>query len=233
MTNRRSAMIFGALMVSSLCAAEAWRPRRFLADSAKRIDLDQLIPSSFGNWRIDPHVIPLQAAPDVQKVLAETYDALLSRTYVSLTGSRVMLSIAYGRNQHDGMNTHRPEICYPAQGLSIRRSSERVDISVFGNELPVTRLVAGHGSRNEPITYWLRVGDSVTHFGRDQKWSTLRYGLRGLIPDGMLVRLSSIDEDALSAFQIQVGFARDLISAASVAAREAMLGVQFIRQSQP
>jgi EpsI family protein len=233
MTSRRSAMIFAVTMVGALGVAEAWRPRRFISDSAQRIDVDQLVPATFGNWKIDPRVIPLQAAPDLQKVIEETYDATLARTYVNAAGQSVMLSMAYGRNQHDGMNSHRPEICYPAQGLSIRRNSEQASIEVFGHGLPVTRMVAGHGGRNEPITYWLRVGDSITHFGRDQKWVTLRYGLRGLIPDGMLVRLSSIDESAPNAFQIQEAFAQDLMAAVSAPAREAMLGAAFLRRPQP
>ncbi|MGS0759311.1 exosortase C-terminal domain/associated protein EpsI, partial [Roseateles sp. GG27B] len=55
-------------------------------------------------------------------MLDATYDETLAMTFKNAAGERVMLSLAYGRNQHKGMITHRPEICYPAPGFKLNSS---------------------------------------------------------------------------------------------------------------
>jgi len=217
--------IFAIVMAATMVGAFAWRPTHYLADRKTRVDLETLVPASFGGWTIDPSIVPLQPAPDLQKVIAETYDQTLARTYRNLKGERIMLSVAYGRNQHEGMNTHRPEICYPAQGFPIVPGSSQVTSLPFeGRPLKITKLVAATPSRHEPITYWLIVGDQVTTFGRGHKIATLEYGLRGLIPDGMLIRVSSIDPEDAHAFGMQERFIGDMLAAMTPANRVLVLG---------
>jgi len=74
-------------------------------------------------------------------------------------------------------------------------------------------LMSKMGNRNEPITYWLVVGDKVSNTRTDQKLTQLRLGLKGLIPDGMLVRVSSIDSDMNRGHQMQAKFLADLAAA--------------------
>ena len=219
-----AAAVFASLMASAVIVAAAWKPHIYAADLKPKIELEALIPKSFGDWKIDPSVIPLQPAPDLQKVLDATYDQTLARTYRNPGGQRVMLSIAYGRNQHEGMNTHRPEVCYPAQGLAITRGTVAGSLPFHNQGLPVFRLVATQGARNEPITYWLRVGDELTSFGRGHKIVALEYGVKGLIPDGILVRVSSIESNEAAAFALQERFIGDMLGAMSPAARVAVLG---------
>ena len=76
--------------------------------------------------------------------------------------------------------------------------------------LPVERMVAKQGARVEPITFWFAIGDYVAVSGQDQKLAQLRYGLRGLIPDGMLVRVSNIDNDEKAAYALQADFVRQM-----------------------
>ncbi|MBS0446506.1 MAG: EpsI family protein [Proteobacteria bacterium] len=218
------ATVFAVLMACAVLVAAAWMPRRYLADEKPKFQLAQMFPERFAGWEVDPSIVPVQPAPDLQKVLDATYDQTLARTYRNARGDRVMLSIAYGRNQNEGMNTHRPEICYPAQGLPISAASVRGDLPFGKIEIPVTRLVATKDARNEPITYWLIVGDRITHFGDGHKLATLRYGLSGRIPDGMLVRISSIDPDSQRAFALQQRFADDMLGAMSATARTTVLG---------
>lgn len=217
--------VFAACMLGSTFLALAWRPTAYLADMKPPIELESLVPKVMGEWTVDTSIVPLQPAPDLQKVIAETYDQTMARTYRNAQGQRVMLSIAYGRNQHEGMNTHRPEICYPGQGLPIvSGSSRRSAPPLLGQPVEMTQLVARSGSRNEPITYWLIVGDTVTHYGRAHKLVTLEYGLLGKIPDGMLIRVSSIDVDNDGAFAVHQRFIADMLGAMTPAARIAMLG---------
>ena len=59
------------------------------------------------------------------------------------------------------------------------------------------------------------VGDRVTLSGTEQKLAQLAYSTRGVIPDGMLVRVSSIDQNAESAWLMQQSFIADLAGRAA------------------
>jgi len=85
-------------------------------------------------------------------------------------------------------------------------------------------LMSKLGQRHEPITYWLVVGDRVTLSRTDQKLTQFRLGLKGLIPDGLLVRVSSIDADMARGHQIQAQFLADMAGAFSESARDRVFG---------
>ncbi|HEY4083235.1 MAG TPA: EpsI family protein [Burkholderiaceae bacterium] len=186
------------------------RPTVHLADSERKVELESIFPKSFGNWQIDTNIPASIVSPDVQAMLKELYNQTLSRTYINnRTGQRIMLSVAYGGDQSDASRAHRPDVCYPAQGFDVL-SSGRTVLSLPEGTLPVERMVAKLGPRVEPITFWFAVGDYVAVSGQDQKLAQLRYGLRGLIPDGMLVRVSSIDNDEGVAYALQADFVRQM-----------------------
>lgn len=211
------------LMLAASGLALALRPTQKIADQAERIHLETMIPARLDGWQVDTTIIPLQPPPDLQAVIAETYDQTLARTYVNGAGERIMLSLAYGGAQREDMNTHRPEVCYPAQGFQLR--STRPDrLPVLGRELPLHRVVASLGNRYEPITYWVVVGDELTEFGLRHKLTTLKYGLTGRIPDGMLIRVSSIDRDEGHAFQLQDQFIQSMLAALTAKDQVRLLG---------
>lgn len=219
------ALVFAALMLAAAGLAEWMRPRVYIADQAGgRERLSAIVPEAFGDWQVDRSIVPIPPSPDLQKVLDETYDETLARTYRHADGRRVMLSLAYGRNQHKGMNTHRPEVCYPAQGFKLLTGTDRGSLSVDGRALGVQRLVAGLGARVEPITYWLTVGGEVTAFGSAQRLATIRYGLKGQVPDGVLVRISTIGDDATSAYITHEQFARAMLQSLAPAQRARLVG---------
>jgi len=199
-------------------------PNTGVAAMTESVPLETLFPSSFGNWRIDPDVIPIEPAADLRKVLAESYDQTLSRTYVNSRGYRVMLSVAYGGRRNQGMDIHRPEVCYPAQGMAVRRDTIVQTVDFDHHPLTLRRLVAGSGNRNEPISYWLVIGREVASFGYGHRIALLKYGLTGHVPDGMLVRVSSIDGDEPGAFQEQDAFLHDMLAALSPDFRRRILG---------
>lgn len=225
MNDRLRAACFAAAMVFASALAVAMQPRTYLADVHGRQRLAQLVPERFGLWTLDSSLVPIPPSPDLQQLLDRTYDEVLARSYRHRDGRRVMLSLAYGRNQHKGMNTHRPEICYPGQGFRIVSSTEPGQLGFQGRNIPVQRLVAAMGARNEPITYWLLVGDQITPFGYPQRWVTIRHGLRGEVPDGVLVRVSSVDADNAGAFLLHERFVQDLLGHLSAAQRVRLLGV--------
>jgi EpsI family protein len=215
-----------ALVMASASAAAVWMtPTQYMADKYPREKLAQVVPRAFGEWTVDSSIVPVPPSPDMQKVLDETYDETLALTYRNRAGQRVMLSLAYGRNQHKGMNTHRPEVCYPAQGFRLVSGSQSTaQIALGQRQLPVNRVVAVMGARNEPITYWLLVGDSITSFGYPQRAVAMRYGLKGEIPDGVLVRISSIDSNSAQAFEVQRRFIVDMLGAVQPSRLPRLLG---------
>ena len=58
------------------------------------------------------------------------------------------------------------------------------------------------------------------------KLAQLSYGFRGQIPDGMLVRASTIDNDDERAFAQQAQFLRELLAAVPPDSRKRLSGVQ-------
>lgn len=212
-----------ALMVAASGLAVAVRPTHRIANQAERLSLEAIIPAQFDGWQIDKTIVPVEPAPELRAVIAATYSQTLSRTYVHPSGAHVMLSLAYGENQDEDKSTHRPEVCYPAQGFDLI-SSRAETLNLFGRTVPLHRVIAKQGARNEPISYWVVVGDQITEFGIKHKLTTLKYGITGRIPDGMLIRVSSIDRDEKHAFQQQDKFIHSLLSAMSEKDQIRLLG---------
>jgi EpsI family protein len=88
----------------------------------------------------------------------------------------------------------------------------------------VKRLVMRQNARNEPITYWVTVGDKAVMSGLGQKYQRFIYGLTGKIPDGMLVRVSTIQPDENNAYQVQARFVNQMLDALSPKDRTRLLG---------
>lgn len=217
-------LLIGLLMFAAAGMALALKPTAKLAESGEQFNLETLIPTRFGDWKIDETIATLLVTPELQKVIDETYSQTLSRTYVNSAGKRIMLSVAYGGSHGEGMQTHRPEICYPAQGFQVVKNTQPAVLSTQYGELPIKRLVAAQGPRNEPITYWVVVGDQQTQFGLRMKLAQMRYTLTGVIPDGMLVRVSSIDRDETGAYDNQTDFVRAMLASMREAERERITG---------
>jgi EpsI family protein len=219
----RLSLLVGAAMLLAAVATRALTPATRLADARARFDLAASIPTDFAGWSVDTAIAPVAPNPDSQAALDRIYDQTLARTYIDASGQRVMLSIAYGGDQSKALQLHLPEVCYAAQGFQIVQRGEGVLTTGFG-PLPVKRLVARADVRNEPITYWITVGDQATRAGFAQKFQMLAYGLSGKIPDGMLVRVSTIDPDPRAAWRRQDGFTQAMLAALSPQLRTRLLG---------
>ena len=216
-------------MVLAFVASEYLTPRRVLADELPALNLNNAVPEQFGQWRLDPSVVPVLPDPTVQETVQAFYSSTLSRTYVRPDGARIMLTVAYGRNQNSASTAaHRPEFCYAAQGFVVQKTG--VDqIHVLDHDVKVVQLMATAGQRYEPITYWVTLGRTASIPGVSRKLAQLRYGLQGWIMDGMLMRVSSLtqssdlaDRNAASALHAQ--FINELAQAMSPDVRERFFG---------
>jgi EpsI family protein len=211
------------LMLASATLAAALRPTISLADERPPIDLKTMVPTAFGEWRQMEHNSAYIIDPQTQQLLETIYSETLTRTYSNNKGYQIMLSIAYGKNQSDALQVHKPEICYPAQGFQLFDKHADV-LDLGGKSVPITRLMTKLNQRHEPVTYWTVVGDRVTVSSIDKKLTEIRYAMTDRIPDGMLVRFSSIDGDVDNAYQNQDQFARAMIAAIATAHRERFSG---------
>ena len=219
-----TSIILGILMVSSGVLTMALTPTQRIADQQEKINLEIMIPAKFGDWQIDKSIVPLQIDTETQAKLDKIYNQTLARTYVNSQNERIMLSVAYGGDQSDNLAVHKPEVCYYVQGFEIMKIISDELATQYG-KLPIKRLLAVKGNRNEPITYWVTVGDKAVFPGFDQKLQQLRYGLTGNVPDGMLVRISSIDNDNNKAYQLQTIFIQDLLLAVNAKERIRLIGI--------
>jgi EpsI family protein len=161
--------------------------------------------------------------PQQQEFIDQIYTQTLNRAYVNNNGYRIMLAIAYGDDQRDSMQMHYPEVCYPAQGFSLQ-GKEKGTLITENGLIPVTRILTNLGQRNEPVTYWTTVGNQVFQGGIQKKLVEIGYGLNGKIPDGMLIRISSIDPEAPNAFQMQAQFADQMLGALTPKYRQKLNG---------
>jgi EpsI family protein len=213
------------LAMMALCAsAAAWMsPQHFTADQEKTVNLAELVPRSFGDWselRDSSHqIINPQLAAQLQVAYTET----LTRSYVNSKGEVVMLSIAYGASQARNLQVHRPEVCYTAQGFQVQAWGDHV-IQAHNTSVPVKHLMTHLGARHEPVSYWVRIGNQFVLGQLNQSLARIRHGLSGQIPDGVLVRASSISQDPQTAHPMQREFMRALANALSAPARLVLIG---------
>lgn len=207
-------------MAGTAAAAPVLKP---VPDSRPAPELERAVPASFGDWRIDPEIVPVAPTPDVQAKLDRLYRQILSRTYVNSAGERMMLTIAHGGDQSDALKAHRQEVCYAAQGFEIR-SLSRARVSAAERDIPVTRFHATRGERSEPVTYWFTMGDRVV-LGRAERLRVqLENGFAGRIPDGMLVRVSSLSDDPRAAYAAQQAFIAAVVAALPAAQASRFVG---------
>jgi EpsI family protein len=190
-----SRWLAAVLLCMAMCAASLTAVRLKVPaiekEDVRLPGLDSMIPQAFGDWKMLPTPVGAVVNPVVDEVLARTYTELVTRVYVDTQGRRIMLSVAYGSNQSRDLQVHRPEVCYSAQGFLV--SGLRKDHSNTSHgALPVMRLNATMGNRGEPITYWLRMGDSVVRGNIEQGLSRISAGLRRRPIDGIVFRVSSI-----------------------------------------
>lgn len=202
-------MLTVVLLLTGVSAA-ALTPQQLLADSKRIPDLESLIPSQFGDWRHDEWTDKLLVKPRLKAGALYPHTQMLARTYVNGEGERVMFFISYGSNQiGQEFQEHRPEFCYRAQGFTLLETNN-ARLSLNTGDLNVRQIVAQQNARLESITYWMTIGDLATLPGVPRKIEQLRYGLQGKIPDGMLVRVSSLSRDKEAAFGLHTRFIADL-----------------------
>jgi EpsI family protein len=218
----RAVIVLGLMLAATVLSVVAV-PNDRLADTRVAFILESAVPKAFGDWRLDRSLVPIPPSPDQAAALNRLYDQILSRTYINSRGERVMLSITYGSRQNQQLRAHRQEVCYRAQGFDVSRL-ERVPLTLAGVQISSTRMVATQGPRVEPVTYWFTIGDRVVLTYFEREWAQFRYALSGYIPDGYLVRVSSLSIETEAAFRRHIEFADVLLDHLDSDLRNRLIG---------
>jgi exosortase B len=213
-------IVAAALMITTSLAAPLLEPVRAEGPS---LQLESMVPRAFGDWSIDPEIVPVPLTADVQAKLDRIYSQTVSRTYVNAAGEHMMLTVAYGGDQSDALKAHRQEVCYTAQGFTIH-DLHADELAVMGGSIPVARMLAIRDERSEPVTYWFTMGDRVVRGRLERLAAQLREGFAGRIPDGMMVRVSSISTDPGAAYAAQQAFVAALLASMPPAERARFAG---------
>lgn len=228
--NPFQAILVAFAILATAVLAKLLEPRQLMARSSVNLNLEQIIPEKFGGWASAPGIglVTPNDNPDfveLDPASGRVYAKELARGYVDSHGNVVMLLIAYGPIQNHRLKAHRPEFCYAAAGFSVS-SKTSGELLYEGSAFPVrlTRLITERGKRFEPVSYWLRTGNEVATGIVDQQLIRLKYGLQGIIPDGALVRISTVGMSADESFKIQDQFIRGLLEAVSPQARKFLTG---------
>lgn len=209
----------------SLAAASGIAQARLPVPVAPRIKEDRfgaMIPKKIGDFSFDTEsglvLPPSDALSD------RLYDNLVTRTYTSPTGQVVMLLIAYNNKQDGVLQIHRPEICYPAGGYDLTPVAP-IDVPIAGSPPLRSQIFAATSeARNEVVLYWTRVGNEFPRRWIEQRWAVAEANLRGVVPDGVMVRVSAMSNNIDRTTPLLKGFIRDMHRASSEQARALLFG---------
>lgn len=209
-------------MVAAAGAAILWRPHRSTPILA-RGTLESIVPLRIGDYRYASSTGLI--VPDASRT-RHIYDQVLTRIYVADSLPPVMLLIAYGSAQNAGLAVHRPESCYPASGYALDHSAEVTLDGIQPGTMAIA-LTASRQDRVEQIYYWTRIGRRFPTSQVDEDLAVFAANFSGLMPDGVLVRLSIRSVDRAAALAQMRQFNTLLLDAGGYAGRRLLLGTDL------
>ena len=220
MLNRRT-MVLGAALLGVGGAAMARQPKP-AASPVLKDALERLVPTQVGGWSY--HDASGIVLPPPDALSDSLYSGLVTRSYVSADKAPIMLLVAYSNVQDGMLQVHRPEVCYPAGGYRLSPTRVMQVPTAAGAVIPANSFSADGISRTEQVLYWTRIGSFFPTSWLDQRIAVVRANLAGVIPDGALVRISTLAPDMASAQADLMAFAAQLVKVAPPAGRRLMLG---------
>ena len=218
----RRGFLIGAGCLAAASGAYAMTPRSRMSLMGK-LQLEKAIPNEFNGWKkYESNQI---VTPESENSLSrQLYSQSVGRLYVRGDEEFAMMLIAYGDTQSDTLQLHRPEVCYPAFGMEITEN-HLASIPLSRNvSIPGRNLVAVNAERTEYVSYWTRVGQALPTTGNEQRAAKLKDAFEGIIPDGVLVRFSTVLDGPKVSFDVNRRFAADLMAAVSPAVRRVLVG---------
>ncbi|MET0376974.1 MAG: exosortase-associated protein EpsI, V-type [Rhizorhabdus sp.] len=217
----RRTMIAGGLLGAAAVIANSRRPDipfRML----ERGKLDSLFPKKVGDWeyKTDSGLV----LPPEDELRDRLYSRVLTRYYAAPNQMPIMFLVAYSSEQDGMLQVHRPEICYPAAGYEVMEQ-RFIPLDVGGGlTIPGHYLNARSISRQEQLIYWTRIGNDFPTRWWAQHWAVAKENLKGRVPDGVLVRISTAAPDDKSAMTALTRFIPKMLEQLSPTARRVLFG---------
>jgi EpsI family protein len=222
----RRDLLIGAACISAAAAGAALKPRRRVSLLAQNESLADIVPAKFGAWRSEDVGDPM-AINGPETLSARLYNQLVTRVYTNdETQGSVFMLLAYGGQQTDELQLHRPEICYPAFGFSLLQNEPTTLDIAKGVVVPARRILADSESRRESVIYWTRMGEYLPASGGQQREDRFRIAMQGIIPDGLLSRFSTTASDSTDAWRHIETFVAALITATPANHRRVLIGTE-------
>lgn len=217
----RRAFLIGGGMFAAAGAAAARIPQPNSPTIAQK-RFESMMPEAVGSWRY--HQSSGLVLPPEDALSARLYDNLITRVYTDGSGTAMMLLIAYKNFQNGVLQLHRPEICYPAGGYKLSPTLP-IEIAVGGGRtMPANSFSASGNERDEQVLYWTRIGEHFPVRWIEQRVAVLRANMVGINPDGMLARVSMVNDDMAFSRPKMEQFVSALRMASPPALRQVLFG---------
>lgn len=208
----RRELLVGSLLLAAAGATAARMPNRpidYLGDNK----LDAIVPKDIGRWKFVTSsglVVPTE-----DQYALTLYSQELTRVYWDGSGTPIMLLIAAGNDQTGFLQVHRPEFCYSAAGFSLGEAEPRKLSFSGGREIVANKLLATRNGQSEWLLYWTRVGTQIPASWAKQRLAVAVDNLKRVIPDAMLIRVSTITPDEEEADKVLGEFVNALVASIS------------------
>lgn len=217
----RRAMIAGGVLGGVSLLANSRRPDtpfRMIPDAK----IDPLFPKQVADWEFA--TTNGLVLPPADQLRDRLYNAILTRYYSSPRDLPIMLLVAYNGKQDGMLQVHRPEVCYPAAGYELETQRLIPLDAGHGLTIPGHYIAARSTSRHEQMIYWTRIGNAFPTAWWEQHWAVAKENLKGRVPDGVLVRISTAAPDDKSAIRTLRRFLPALFEQLSPTARRLVFG---------
>lgn len=216
----RRRFLIGAAFAAAVGVSQARMPRR----AAPRIAKDRFeswMPNVIGPWSF--YAASGVVLPPPDSLSDRLYDNLITRVYTAEREPMVMVAIAYNNIQNGVIQVHRPEFCYPAGGFRLS-PTQFVEVDTLRRPIYAGFFSATNYERTEQVLYWTRVGDDYPRTWAEQRLAVVRANLRGIIPDGMLARVSVVADQPREALVKLQEFVRAFEAASPAPLQKLLLG---------
>ncbi len=188
LVNRRHLVMGGAFCLAAGLAYA--RTPQVIFPVVEKTDFEKLIPETIGPWQFETSSGVVLPPPDA--LSDRLYDNLVTRVYSAPEDPPIMFLTAYSNTQDGVLQVHRPEICYPAGGYELTPTRPVTIEDGLGSKIQANIFTAKGRGRTEHVLYWTRIGNEFPLAWSQQRLAVIRANLRGIIPDGVLVRASLI-----------------------------------------
>lgn len=204
----RRRLLIGLMLAAGAGTSFARKPHESIDILGDR-KIEDMVPKKIGSWEFlttSGLVVPTE-----DTLSAALYAQLLTRVYVNGSDPAIMLLIAQSAGQSGILQIHRPEFCYPAGGFQLSPIVP-APLAVGDRTIAVNELTATLPGRPEQIIYWTRVGGKMPVSWAEQRLAVASDNLRGYVPDAVLTRISTIDNNREAALGRLADFAEAMIA---------------------